>query len=259
MGTRNGQTIQLLDGNTGAGTDQVSRTHPNTDDDMDVEEYAEDGMDGDMGYDENSDTHGAMTTDGHSHGKYAEHSHDGDGDHSDAPLKETKRGKKMSEPRTKGEYALRLSEAERRLAEYDRRLYETQVGTTLNALLPEGHKFSRVFAAKLREWMVGDGYQLSEGKRSDVLELVKMALSEKAIVDTRKMGASYDQEARRTVRASDPTRQGTEDELLWLETAERIALSENKIQPGETLDVLSLAERERIMKRAWKETEKAIH
>lgn len=49
-----------------------------------------DGADGDGsdGFDKMSDTHGPMTCADHTHGKYAGHSHDGDADHSEAPLKD---------------------------------------------------------------------------------------------------------------------------------------------------------------------------
>ena len=40
------------------------------------------------GFDALSDTHGAMTCAEHEHGKYGPHGHDGDADHSDAPLKD---------------------------------------------------------------------------------------------------------------------------------------------------------------------------
>lgn len=46
-----------------------------------------DGADGD-GFDKMSDTHGPMTCADHTHGKYAGHAHDGDADHSEAPLKD---------------------------------------------------------------------------------------------------------------------------------------------------------------------------
>lgn len=57
----------------------------------------------DDAFDPDEDEHGPMTTDGHTHGKYAEHSHDGDGNHSEAEVKPAK-GKKMSS-RTKASEA----------------------------------------------------------------------------------------------------------------------------------------------------------
>lgn len=264
--------IRLMDGSAGAGADQVSRKKPFVDDDMDVEEYADpedDSMsyadgegDQDGSFDKGADTHGAMTTDGHTHGKYAEHSHDGDGDHSDAPLKEKRGGKKMSEPRTRSELALQLAENNRRLAELSFKLYEAEAGKTLNALLPEGHKFSKVFAQQLKGWLLDEGYQLSEGKRSKVLSLIKMALSEKATVDMRKLGASFDQESRVTKRQGGSSTRLAEmgigagspdDELAVMELAERLAQSEGKIQAGETLAALKLDDRVRFIQRATKE------
>lgn len=268
-----GDDIRLMDGNTG-GSDQVSRKKPNVDDDMDVEEYADendgeqyadgegdqDGGDGD-GFDKSSDTHGAMSTDGHAHGKYAEHSHDGDASHADAPLKRGgKGGKQMSE----SALARQLAEQTRKLDELTFKLYEAEAGKTLNALLPEGHKFSRVFAQQLKGWMLAEGYQLSEGKRNKVLDLIRMALSEKATVDMRKLGASFDQESRRTVRLGGDSAQhnvaekgigaaSPDTELAIMERAEQIALAEGKIQPGETLTALKLDERTRIILRATKE------
>lgn len=63
-----------------------------TDDSNDEHEgdYAEDG--GDDGWDGESNTHPQMTVKGHSHGKFGQHSHDGDADHSDAPVAAEKMG-----------------------------------------------------------------------------------------------------------------------------------------------------------------------
>ncbi|MDE2104314.1 MAG: hypothetical protein KGL39_44160, partial [Patescibacteria group bacterium] len=60
--------------------------------------------------DAKSDTHGAF--DGrHAHGKFGMHTHDGEGDHSDAPLKSVKGGKKMSDMREGPRTATQLREA----------------------------------------------------------------------------------------------------------------------------------------------------
>lgn len=131
----------------------------------DGEAYDEADGDG-AGYDKMSDRHGAMTCDEHSHGKYGAHGHDGDGDHSDAPLKNDaddddddmseKRGgsgkKKMGERRTQttqtrahrhaGEQ-LTLAEARKALAELETlreehtqmrfKLYETETEKRIDA------------------------------------------------------------------------------------------------------------------------------
>src|SRR5258707_695157 len=96
----------------------------------DSETYDDDTLDDDS-FDSSSNTHGALTTDGHAHGKFAEHAHDGDADHSDAPLKS---GKSMREPQrqraTKRERTLTLAEARLMREEHQRlryQLYERDV------------------------------------------------------------------------------------------------------------------------------------
>ncbi|HEU5423716.1 MAG TPA: hypothetical protein VFU72_09275, partial [Nitrolancea sp.] len=70
-------------------------------------------------------------------------------------------------------------------------------------------------------------------------------------------GASFDQEARRTIRqGGGADARGVarvEDELRIVETAEQLALSDKKIERGQTLTALALSDRERYMDLAAKE------
>lgn len=227
------------------------------------------------GFDAESDTHGAMTTDAHSHGKYGAHSHDGNADHSEAPLK---RGRKQaSEPKQHqhgreqqhrgGETErVRLTELERevkRLREENARnsyaLYETQVDKTLDGWKTQSFQFregtrtdkdgkrvpvmkngkiamSRAFSEAYRGFMLGAGIRLREADRAKVNEIIEMALST-AIVDLSQRGSSFDQESRRTVRNGGGRGDdgGNNDDVKLQEIAERMALSEHN-KPLTALD-----------------------
>lgn len=236
-----------------------------------------------------------MTVKSHSHGKYAAHSHSGDGDHSDAELDDMTGGGDMAyaEPEENGDdeeqeskgKSLKASEsggsagtgaggtgvlslAESRqlreeMAAMRFQLYERDVDAVVAKLtekLPAGRGLSKVFADKLHKWLLSGGYQLSEGRRGEVLELLTLALSERATLDTRTFGASFDQEARRTIRQGGGHGNGggaggarVEDELRIVETAEQLALSDGKIERGQPLTALKLEDRERYMGLAAKE------
>lgn len=220
-----------------------------------------------------ADRHGPMTTKGHLHGKYAEHSHDGDADHSEAPLK---RGRKaMSEGRRKDERAMTLAER-RMLAEMKQlreenakiayRLYETEVGKqleewkagktfTYRAGMKDGKPvtrtgrlgFSRVFAERYKAFMLAEGFKLSEKQRGAFNDVIEAALG--ASVDLTARGSSYDQEARRTTTARDRRPGGSEDSEKLEETAQRMALAEE----GKPLEALEADKQMALYRRAAKE------
>jgi hypothetical protein len=159
--------------------------------------------------DSGADLHGAF--DGsHSHGKYGKHSHDGDGDHSDAPLKASKQ---MSErrggsgPRTLAEFRTAYAEHARQLAELREAKYLTDVRATM-AAFDQTFKFSESSAPVLdpktgktlserdakvtpsrrlrtryeRFLLSDEARNLSDTARAEVLELVKLAYQHGAVV-----------------------------------------------------------------------------
>ena len=210
--------------------DEDNETFADGDNDADDEEgqtyadgeNADGGDDGDENpaVDRSSDTHGAF--DGrHAHGKFAMHSHDGDGDHSDAKLKAPKGGAKMSEsPRTARALREAYSAQQLQLAEMREQLYRRDVADTLaawdkgkfqfseaptaSASAKSGGKalpmvaLSKRFRERYAAFMLSEGAHLSTAARKSLNALVETALSA-AVVDLSQRGASFDQERRRTI------------------------------------------------------------
>lgn len=88
--------------------------------------------------DPDSNTHGDMTTDGHSHGDYGSHSHSDDNDHSDAPKKKGK--KDMSETQL-SELQTQLSELKTLVEASEKRAKDAEAKTTtLETQLSEATK-----------------------------------------------------------------------------------------------------------------------
>lgn len=227
----------------------------------DAEDIADGGADDDEegdgaednGFDAGSDTHGAMNIGGHTHGKYGRHGHDDNADHSGAPLKAGK-GAKMSENgRESKADAVRLAELETELAQLReanetqaRKLYEREIGEQLGeaqATLGADATFSKAFSEKYRAIMLSDAVRDDAGLRAAIHGLV--TATAKHVVDTRALGASFDQEQRRTRKAGGAA---SDDETL-LAQAEKIALSEHKkalsrLSDDERTEVLLAAARE---------------
>ncbi len=227
----------------------------------DSETYDDDTLDDDS-FSASSDTHGALTTDGHTHGKFAEHSHDGDADHSDAPLKS---GKGMHEPqrqRAKRERTLTLAEARQMREEHQHlrfQLYERDVTERVRQLAEKlgTSAPSKVFADAYKSFMLEDGFGMDEALRAKINKLCDLALRRGA-VDLRSLGSSYDAEARRTIKASEQqaSKRGgsTDQELELVDLATRMALSEKVLEPGQQLtDISDTDKRARFLNRAARE------
>lgn len=238
------QTQQFLD------DDEDMRDLGETDDELGMffaddygEEMDDGGEDGDGadddgsddGFDNESDTHGAMTTKGHSHGKFGKHSHNDDGDHSDAPPASDKKmskrasapraGKRLTEssaPRTLAEFQSAYEQqqrqlAELRLAEYERSVAETVRGWEAGKMQfsePVSDGKSGAFSGKRRPvristtkkfsqaystFMLNEGMRLPTQLRQRVNRLIELALTESATVRLDSLGASFDQERRKTI------------------------------------------------------------
>jgi hypothetical protein len=208
--------------------------------------------DGEPAFDAESDTHGAMTTDGHTHGKFGKHAHDDEGDHSDAPMKRGKGGKKLSEAAA-GDGAGALTLAERaelvRLREVvalrERELFEATIEKRLRSFrsavftLAEGTEqaqqitFSKRFRDKYRAFALSEGVRLSEEARGAVDELLQLALSSAAVVPLTTPGGSFDMEARKTVRPVTDAKSGSHQTRKLDEACEEIALSEHHMHIDE--------------------------
>lgn len=240
-------------------------------------QFADADGDGDgdgPGFDAESNTHGAMTVKSHSHGKYAAHGHSGDGDHSDAELddmggdmayaepdetggddeEQEAKGKSLRDPVS----GLTFDELAKQFREMQFQLYEGSVEKTVAALsekLPARYALSKVLSDRVRKWLLGSGYQLSEGRRGEVLDLLKLALSDRALVDTSKLGDAFTQETRVTVRQGGPNagRHVPEDEARMVELAQMMAMGDKKLERGQTLTALKVEDRERYMDLAAKE------
>ncbi len=87
---------------------------------------------------------------------------------------------------------------------------------------------SRSFAQEYRSFMLREGYRLNEGQRGGLNKLLELALTA-AAVDLSTRGGSFDQEQRRTVRASDRAAGGEEQERDLEHEARRLADSEGKV------------------------------
>ncbi len=176
-------------------TDETDQTY----DDMGDEEYAEgDDADGEPDgvpnpVDKGANRHSAMTTDGHSHGKFGKHSHDGDADHADAALKmsDPVAGLTFSELQAEHRRLLEVHAAERK------ELYEHQVRKQLSEfrrasavqLDEEGNKsdarfaLSRSFQQEYSALMLSEvGMTFTESQRRAVNTVITSALSARAIV-----------------------------------------------------------------------------
>lgn len=229
---------------------------PSPADDEDSERFADADTDGndetmdDMssnddgdGFDPDSNTHGAASTDGHMHGKFGSHSHDGDADHSDAPVKASSKkasSKKASEEHATGREAdhaevLALRE-ELRQVKYQ--LYEGEVGKILEGWQANEFQFSeggakkagrittsKVFDDAYRAYMLSDGVRLSDTGRKKLNALIEKALST-GIVDLTQRGTSFDQESRRTVHKGGERGATFDEEVALEDEAERISLAE---------------------------------
>lgn len=191
-------------------------------------------------FDDSSDTHGAMTTDGHSHGKFGEHSHNDDGDHSDAPLAK-QMSRKASEPsfkeaRTLAEANRRMSEQAKHLAELEYKFYQSDMAakldswfrgemtfseTTSKTMKPEAGKPS----ARKGTWSLSPkaqdavknfflsehGYQLAEEDRSELAELIETVA--RGVVDLSVRGGSRDTDVQKTVGTGKPKGEYADDRL----------------------------------------------
>lgn len=217
------------------------------DDGMADEEYedTEDGSDGSEdendSFDAGSDTHGQMTTDGHAHGKFGRHSHDGEADHSDAPLKRSRQmsgksggkgSRKMSEgaeARTLAEANELLAEQSRQLAEVQRKLYEADIEkvlggwdagtfqfseTTAKTKNPDAKgaqsqtrsgrvALSKVAREKVRAYLLSDDVFLMETPAQQRLFAMIEAVASGA-VDLSVRGSSYDEAGERRNRTDAP-------------------------------------------------------
>ena len=232
--------------------------------------------DGDT-FDKSSDTHGAMTTDGHAHGKFAEHSHDGDGDHSEAPMKQAAR-KKASEgrghshvshaPASSAEVRTlneRLAAREHELEEMRFALYERDVTEKLDGWRGQTFQFkegktrdgkpvmrqgkiamSKTFADAYKAFMLSEAIRLPKATRVKLNELIEGALST-AIVDLSARGSAFDQESRRTLKSGE--RGGMVEESAQIEEVAVRLLSEQ----GKTLAELTPAAQLALYERAEKE------
>jgi hypothetical protein len=197
--------------------------------------------------DSGADLHGAF--DGtHSHGKYGKHSHDGDGDHSDAPLKASKQmsEKRGSGPRTLAEFRTAYAEHARQLAELREAKYLTDVRATM-AAFDQTFKFSESSAPMLdpktgktlserdakvtpsrrlrtryeRFLLSDEARNLSDTARAEVLELVKLAYQHGAVPLTSMALSETETQPKRTVAAPGARRQAETG-------ADAVALAEGK-------------------------------
>jgi hypothetical protein len=189
----------------------------------DAEDEDNSGED-DNAFDPNADRHGAMSVKSHTHGKYVGHGHSNDGSHDGVPASDSKSAsdrkglmgaktavKTTAEPQS-GMTTRQLAEMKRlqdELATVRYTLYETQVGKTLDGWRAQTFQFrdnpkgstksgrvalSKAFTETYREFMLKDGYRLSESNRSALNNLIELALST-AIVDLSERGSSYTQDA----------------------------------------------------------------
>lgn len=255
-----------------------------------------DGGDGEDGGDEEpeevnprSNRHGQMTTKGHAHGRFAEHSHHGDADHSDAPLKADDMaysgkggagagagagGKKASTKASEraGDAVISLAEAKalrEELAQYRYRLREADVEKTIERWAHNTYRFresakgpikrgkiaiSKAFADAYREFKLrGAGLKLSESDDAKFDELMELGLSV-AIVDLeRRSPGSRDTEKRRTVRASEHAGGAdgeVSEDVRLQERAEELAVEEHE---GKQLSELSYAQQMALYDKAARE------
>lgn len=216
---------------------------------------ADDAEEGD-GFDAEADTHGAMTVKAHSHGKYGRHSHSDDGDHSEAPMKMSAKGKSMREPRDHDDHDERpLTLTERaqfkqmreQLETVRYQLYETEVGKTLDGWAKQSFQFregtkagkpvaksgrialSKAFTEAYRAFMLKEGVRLSEGQRRQVNGLIESALSTAVVDLSERAAATFDQEERRTERRGGTRAPTVEQADRLTAAAERIAREEGKV------------------------------
>lgn len=185
--------------------------------------------------DPKSDRHSRMTTDGHSHGRYARHSHDGDADHSDAPLK---RGRKLSEPSPE---VRTLTE---QLQQMQRRLHEQDVSARLaewgarSFTLSEKHEgklvkrdgrvaLSKAFRDAYREFALSDGFTMGEARFAKVNALIELLLSDGLVDLTTRSAGSFEMHERETFALADAGDEVALSKRL-AERSREIALSEHK-------------------------------
>ena len=190
----------------------------------DSEQYAEDAEDAaDGGADDaeegdeqsgpvRGDRHGAMTTDGHQHGKYARHAHDGEADHSDAPLK----GKKMSEGRGMAESG-QVKALSEQVAKLQKQLHEQRVDKqlgewggatfTLSEKAASGQAgktakrtgrvgLSKAFRDKYRAFALSEGFAMGEARFAKVNELLSTLLSDGLVDLSMRAVRGYEMEER---------------------------------------------------------------
>lgn len=170
------------------------------------------------------DRHAAMTTDGHSHGKFGRHSHSGDADHSEAPLKRGKgagKGKAMSEEREQEQAQQKqLREAEHvralteKVAALEKQLHEQQTDKqlaewggqtfTLSEKTAEGKTakrsgsigLSKAFRDKYRAFALSEGFAMGEARFAKVNELLSTLLSDGLVDLSRRSNGSFEQDER---------------------------------------------------------------
>jgi hypothetical protein len=259
------------DGMEFAADDETEEYAERVDPDGDGDDDSSEEGDTDEDFDHESDRHGPMTVKGHAHGRYARHSHDGDGDHSEAPLKEGKRGgRTMAEPAAQVRLLReQLAEQNRQMREMRFQLFEQRIDKVLDGWDNQQFQFvlresptkngdagkvrlrtgriamSPKARAAIREYMLSEGFTLSEGKQNKLLKVFETAMA--GAVDLSQRGSSYDMDEKRAKRTAG--RDVLPESVELAETAERLALAD-----GKTLMALSSAEQERYFLAAARET-----
>ena len=242
--------------------------------DEELDEGDGDGDEGGDGLDPQANRHGPLTIKSHSHGKFAGHGHNNDGNHEGVPLKETKMHEHRPTPRSpqRMREAQEVVQLREQLLAQGRKLYAMEVNEILQAwetgqvftfdeqggrvkdpslgetkkrtgriaITPKG-------ARAVRAFMLEEGFTLAESTRGAVLDLVQTLLSEQ-LVDLSARGGSLDMEARKTIRGGKRDEADHQTEVRLAETAQILAKADNKV-----LSELSVADRERYFLRAAQE------
>lgn len=188
-------------------------------------------------------------------------------------------GRKMSETQQMAEtrqLRTQLAEMQQQMAEQNYRLYEKDIDEILRSWdsgktvtffaseLPRVPKGGNAINGKrverkrtvamtpaarrgIRDFLLSDGFQLSETRRSHLLDLFQLLLSERAQVDLTRYGNSFDMDTRKTVTLA--SRRGAALEGAELhEIAESLAS-----QAGKEFATLSLDEKQRYYMLAERE------
>ena len=230
-------------------------------------------------FDAKSDTHGAMDTDGHSHGKYGKHGHDGDGDHSDAPMKMSEQSRTRAgadKPRTLSEARVRLVELEARMAELSEQQYLSDVKEQM-ASFDRTFKFDEAVIASptqdpkggqakgersasvtpsrrlrrgLEAFLLSETARgMSKSERAGVLKLVQLAYEHGAVPLTSLALSETESQPKRTVVAPGTARRRPET------GADALKLAEAKAQQryNKPLSALSSGEKALVLAEAASE------